>query len=74
MIVIFVRGLIPTEEKNEVDKEAPAAEQQTKQSVQDTQVLSPSPPHTSPTEQVIIQDATKTTPQNINPLTTKDLK
>ena len=35
---------------------------------------SPSSPYTSPEVEVIVKDVTETAPQNINPLTTEDLK
>ena len=51
-------------------------EQQTEQSVQDTQVLAMSPLHDTitPIETIIVKDVPNSSPQNINPLTTKDLK
>ena len=51
-------------------------EQQIEQSVQETQLLVRSPPHdpNTPTETVIVKDVPGISPQNINPLTTKDLK
>ena len=39
-----------------------------------TPVPRKSPPHTSPIVEVIVQDVIETIPQNINSLTTKDLK
>ena len=53
-----------------------AEEQQEEQSVQDTQLLSVSPPHYTsiPTENVTIKDVPDVSTQNINPLTAEDLK
>ena len=50
-------------------------EQQKEQSVQDTKMPPPNPPHVTitPTETIIVKDVTDTSCQNINPLTTKDL-
>ena len=72
------------EEKNkeEVEKEivkgdkAIDEEQHQEQSVQDTQLPPPSPPHTTPTpiESVTIKDVPDTSSQKINPLTIDDLK
>ena len=55
---------------------ATAKQQQIDQSVQDTQLTCPSPPHvtSTPAEIVIVQDIPDTYGQNINPLTTEDLK
>ena len=52
------------------------AQQQTYQSVQDTQMPPPSPPHVTPTlaDLVIVQDVPDTSGQNINPLIVEDLK
>ena len=45
------------------------------QSVHDTQLPPPSPPHSTftPTETITIKDVTNTSGQNINPLTAEDL-
>ena len=50
-------------------------EKQEDQSVQDTQIPPPSPPHATitPEETIIVKDIIDTSCQNINPLTTKDL-
>ena len=37
-------------------------------------MLSQSPPHTTPAEEVIVKDVTETTPQNVYPLIVEDLK
>ena len=52
-----------------------STETQQDQSVQDTQLPPPSPPHTTdtPAEVVKIKDVVDTTSQNINPLTAEDL-
>ena len=60
------------EQKNE--KALVVEQQQKEQSVETTLVPSHSPPHTTPVEELIVKDVTKTTPQNINPLTAEDLK
>ena len=51
-------------------------EQQTDQSVKDTQLPPLSPPHdmTTPIKNIIVTDVPDNSGQNINPLTTKDLK
>ena len=51
-------------------------QQQLDQSVQDTQIPHPSPPHVTPTptDSVIVQDVPDTSSQNINPLIVEDLK
>ena len=53
-----------------------AKEQQQEQSVQDTQLPPPSPPHATPTpvESIIVKDVPDITGQNVNPLTIEDLK
>ena len=55
---------------------ATANQQKTYQRVQDTQLLPPIPPHVTPTPTnlVVVQDVPDTSGQNINPLTTEDLK
>ena len=55
-------------------EEAIAEEQQEAQSIQDTQLPPPSPPHTTPTKIVIVKDVLETLGQNINPLIVEDLK
>ena len=57
------------EETPQAELEAPAAEQQIEE-----QVLKLSPPHSSPANQLVIQDVLESEPQNANPLTTKDIK
>ena len=51
-------------------------EKQQDQSVQDTQLPPPSPPHVTitPIDTITVKDVSDTFSQNINPLTTKDLK
>lgn len=51
-------------------------EKQKDQSVQDTQLPPPSPPHVTitPTDTIIVKDVPNTFAQNINPLTVEDLK
>lgn len=55
-------------------EEATTEEQQEEQSVQDTQLPPPSPPHKTPIDIVIVKYVPNTLGQNINPLTTEDLK
>ena len=51
-------------------------QQQQYQSVQDTQMPPPSPPHVTPTHanSVVVQDVPDSSSQNINPLFVEDLK
>ena len=60
------------EEEENKDK---STEMQQDQSVQDTQLPPPSPPHSTdtPTEAIKIKDVVDTSCQNINPLTAEDL-
>ena len=64
--------------EKEADKndQAIAEEQQQEQSVQDTQLPPPSPPHvaTPPAGLDIVKDVPDTSGQNINPLNAEDLK
>ena len=64
------------EKENQKNDMTTTEEQQTEQSVQDTQLQPPSPPHVTPTptDIVIVQDNPDNSGQNINPLTTEDLK
>ena len=50
-------------------------QQEEEQSVQDTQMSPPSPPHVTitPTDTIIIKDVLDNSAMNINPLTTEDL-
>ena len=68
------------EKKIEDDKDEEKEEEMNKgdeqeQSVQDTQLPPPSPPHSTITlaETIKIKDVVETSCQNINPLTTEDL-
>lgn len=68
--------------KEDVEKEtqegdkATTKEQQQEQSVQDTQLPPPSPPHikTTPVDSIAIKDVLDTSGQKINPLIVEDLK
>ena len=63
------------EENNEEKEEEKGTDEKQEQSVQDTQLSPPSPPHATitPTESIKIKDVTDNSCQNINPLTTEDL-
>ena len=63
---------IGEEESKDEDK---GGDEQQDQSVQDTQLPPPSPPHSTitPIEIIKIKDVVDTSSQNINPLTTEDL-
>lgn len=62
--------------ENQIDDKATAEQQQDEQSVQNTQVLSISPPHDilKSIETIIVKDVPDSSSQIINPLTTNDLK
>lgn len=62
------------EETEQKDDKEIAIEQQPEQSVDTAQVPSQSPPHTTPAEEVIVEDVSEPIPQNINPLTAEDLE
>ena len=63
------------EEEEPAKGEEKKIDEQEEQSVQDTPMPPPSPPHATitPTETIIVKDVIDTSRQNINPLTTKDL-
>ena len=64
------------ETQQKTTKMATTEEQQTKQSVQDTQMLATSPPHdtSTPAKTIIVKDVPDSSSQNINPLNVEDLK
>ena len=64
------------EKDNQEGEQATTENQQQEQSVQDTQLPPPSPPHSATplAESVTIKDVPDISSQNINPLTTEDLK
>ena len=62
-------------EKNaQKDDRAPVEQQQSDQSVEDTQMPLPRPTHMAFAETVTLKDVPDTLGQNINPLTIEDLK
>ena len=64
------------ETQKKIDNMATTKEKQEEKSVQDTQMPSMSPPHDTsiPTNIIIVKDVPNSSSQDINPLTTRDLK